>query len=96
MNPPYGLELPRWLARLAAHGDGIALTFARVETDAFHRWVWPRANGLFFFRGRLNFYNVMGERAKNAGGPSVLIAYGENNRQILETCNLVGKYVPLK
>jgi hypothetical protein len=32
LNPPYSREAVRWLRRMAAHGDGIALTFARTET----------------------------------------------------------------
>ena len=28
-NPPYGTETGRWLARMAEHGNGIALIFAR-------------------------------------------------------------------
>ena len=37
LNPPYGPETGKWLGRLAAHGNGIALIFARTETDMFHR-----------------------------------------------------------
>jgi hypothetical protein len=94
MNPPYGPELVKWLARLAAHGNGIALIFARTETDAFHRYVWQRADALLFLRGRINFYDVAGNRAgMNAGGPSVLIAYGEANALALRDCGLPGAYV---
>lgn len=33
LNPPYGPATARWLQRLARHGDGIALIFARTETE---------------------------------------------------------------
>lgn len=33
MNPPYGRETGIWLNKLAVHGDGIALVFARTETS---------------------------------------------------------------
>jgi hypothetical protein len=78
-NPPYGPELYDWLDRLADHGSGIALVFARTDTAGFHRAVWDRADALYFFRGRLWFYKpVTGERfSENAGSPSVAVAYGK-------------------
>jgi hypothetical protein len=97
MNPPYGQKTKVWLARLAQHGNGIALTFARTETDMFHRFVWGAADALFFFAGRLNFYHADGRRSGyNAGGPSVLIAYGEINAQRLKASGFDGKYIALK
>lgn len=77
LNPPYGRDVGAWLERLAEHGNGIALTFARTETAAFRDAVWGRASGLLFISGRLHFHHPDGRRASmNAGGPSVLIAYG--------------------
>lgn len=40
LNPPYGPETGRWLGRLAEHGNGIALVFARTETQMFFEHVW--------------------------------------------------------
>jgi len=78
LNPPYGAATAAWLKRLAIHGDGFALTFARTETDAWRRHVWPRASAILFLAGRLNFYRVDGTRSRrNAGGPSAIIAYGD-------------------
>lgn len=78
MNPPYGREVGAWLARLADHGNGIALIFARTETKDFHKHVWRRAAALLFLAGRLHFHHPNGTRAPcNAGAPSVLIAYGQ-------------------
>ena len=34
LNPPFGREAVRWLRKLAAHGDGVALVPARTETRA--------------------------------------------------------------
>ena len=97
MNPPYGKEAAAWLDRLADHGNGIALIFARTETDMFFRHVWEKADAVLFLRGRLHFHYVTGERAKaNAGAPSCLIAYGEENASILNDCGLSGQMVNLK
>lgn len=78
-NPPYGRDIKDWLRKMALHENGIALVFARTETEAFFDWVWKGAAGLFFIKGRLHFHYPSGERAKaNAGAPSVLIAYGHD------------------
>lgn len=97
LNPPYGLEAAKWLDRLATHGNGIALIFARTETAMFFDHVWEKASALLFIKGRLFFHHVTGERAKsNSGAPSVLIAYGKENAEILKTCGIEGKFIPLK
>jgi hypothetical protein len=82
LNPPYGPMAAQFMAKLAQHGNGIALVFARTETDWFHEHVWNAASAAVFIRGRLHFYDVEGIRAKgNAGGPSVLVAYGDDNAE---------------
>lgn len=97
MNPPYGPELIEWMRRLSNHGNGIALIFARTETKAFFQHVWPKAHAILFLEGRLSFYNVKGNVSKtNSGGPSVLIAYGQENADILEQCGLKGRFITLK
>lgn len=96
-NPPYGLEAARWLERLAEHGNGTALIFARTETEMFFDWVWQRATAVLFLYGRLHFHHVDGKRAKaNAGAPSVLVAYGDANARAIHTSLIPGQFVPLK
>jgi hypothetical protein len=46
------------MSRLAYHGNGIALVFARTETQWFTQSVWKQASGIFFFEGRLTFHTV--------------------------------------
>ena len=60
LNSPYGPETALWLEALVRHGDGIALLFARTETEMFHRWVWREAASVFFLEGRLHFYDLKG------------------------------------
>lgn len=97
LNPPYSSTvIGLWLGRMADHGCGVALIFARTETDAFFRFVWERASGLLFIRGRLNFHFVDGARASaNSGAPSVLCAYGHRDAEILGDCAIDGQFVPL-
>jgi DNA N-6-adenine-methyltransferase Dam len=76
LNPPYGRETRVWLRRLADHGDGVALVFARTDT-AWFRESTPRATAICFIAGRLRFVpgDGRGERS-TAGAPSLLLAYG--------------------
>jgi len=95
-NPPYGLEAANWLNKLAGHGNGIALIFARTETQMFFDHVWSKADALLFFKGRLYFHHVDGSRAAaNAGAPSVLVAYGKSNADCLAGSEIVGQLVKL-
>lgn len=91
LNPPYSSVAP-WLQRLAEHGDGIALVFARTETEAWQRWVWPYAIAVMFIAGRLTFHNGDGTLGRyNGGAPSALIAYGSEAARRLHAADLTGK-----
>lgn len=96
LNPPYGIEAWTWLARLAEHGDGIALVFARTETAGFVREVWGKADAVLFLHGRLHFHHADGTRAAaNSGAPSVLVAYGPRAVDRLRACDLAGTFLAL-
>ena len=85
---PYDFPAAELAKRLADHGQGTALLFARTETAMFHRLVWNRASALLFLRGRVVFHRANGERSSaNAGAPSVLIAYGHFDALALESAN---------
>jgi hypothetical protein len=97
MNPPYGQQCIHWMRKLAQHGNGIALIFARTETKMFFETVWPEATSLLFLDTRLHFHTVDGVRAKqNAGAPSVLIAYNDMNAEAIEESGIGGHHVYLK
>jgi DNA N-6-adenine-methyltransferase (Dam) len=95
-NPPYGRALKNWLNRMALHNNGIALVFARTETDAFFSGAWPFASAMLFLRGRLTFAYPDGSLPRNnanSGGPSVLIGYGTTAEQRLLACRDLGAVV---
>lgn len=95
-NPPYGPKMKHWLKRLSEHeGGGVALIFARTETQAFFDYVWDRADALLFLKGRLKFHKPDGSLSSTAGSPSVLIAYGQQEIETLRNCGLQGKLVVL-
>lgn len=98
VNPPYGtVKTGIWLNKLAEHGNGIALVFARTETRIFHRHVWEKADALLFLEGRIHFHWPDGTRATfNSGAPSVLVAYGEKAVNRLLKSKLKGAIVRLR
>jgi hypothetical protein len=96
MNPPYGPKLDPFLHKLAQHGDGIALVFARTETRAFFRNVWGIADAIMFLKGRVKFYRPDGTQGQSSGSPSCLIAYGQNNVDALYESGLEGFIIRLE
>lgn len=96
MNPPYS-DAGTWMKRLAGHpAGGVALVFARCDTGWWFEHVWPHARAYLFLRGRLSFIRGDGTHARaghNAGGPSVLIAYGADAADRLYHCGLEGAFV---
>lgn len=127
MNPPYGHYAAAWLRRLANHGRGTALIFARTETEAFFAHVWRAATALLFLEGRVNFHwafpggvtgdptgcrhrwakmdpanpksgmacTSCGAAEANSGAPSVLVAYGMGDADVLAGEPLPGAFIPL-
>jgi len=99
LNPPYGGPsiVGPWMRRLADHGRGTALIFARTETAVFFETVWDAATAVLFLKGRLFFCRPDGTpAAANAGAPSCLVAYGSTDAAVLSTCGLPGAFVPLR
>jgi hypothetical protein len=88
LNPPYGPHTVHWMRRLAAHGDGVALVFARTETAWWHETVGA-AHAVCFIAGRLTFVNRHRvASAYNAGAPSALVAYGDECAEAIANANL--------
>jgi hypothetical protein len=83
------------MQRMAQHNEGTVLIFARTETKYWHQWLWPYASAMLFLKGRLRFHKPTGERAGTAGAPSVLIAFGQKDAEILRNCKLKGHFVAL-
>ena len=96
LNPPYGRQIGRWLDKLCDHGNGIALVTPRTETAWFFRYVWGKADAIFFFRGRLSFYHEDGTPGSSSTTPSCLIAYGKENAQAILKSGLDGCLVMSK
>lgn len=96
LNPPYSAEAVKWLRKMAKHGTGTALVFARTETSWFVETIWREASAILFIEGRLYFHRADGERAPaNSGAPSCLVAYGQRDARILGMSGIKGAFVKL-
>jgi hypothetical protein len=101
LNPPYGSDTPKWMCRLAEHGDGIALVFARCDTQWFHDY-GVRADAICFIKGRIQFVKAQDAVAyaegrqnpkDSCGAGSMLLAFGNDNAEALYRSGL-GLTVP--
>jgi DNA N-6-adenine-methyltransferase (Dam) len=94
LNPPYDSRVGVWLQKLAAHGDGIALVFARTDTEWFQRIVFEQACAVHFLRRRVFFLKSDGStNGYSAGAPSCLIAYGAGNTLKISESGLTGRMI---
>lgn len=91
LNPPFDrYQVDRWMQRMNAHGNGIALVHARCETDWFQP-IWEGDNAILFLRKRIKFYDMCGvEQPANSGAPPVMIAWGADNEHALRNAGLGG------
>ena len=96
MNPPYGNGMEKWMEKLKHHGNGIALIFARTETKCFFNHIWDDAHAVLFVKGRIKFYNLEGKQKGTPGAPSIFIAYGKYNAEVLKNAGIEGKFIQLK
>lgn len=78
-NPPYGKEMPLWIAKCAEHGrtGGVAVMLipARTDTKAFHKYIYHKAE-IRFVQGRLKF----GGAKNSAPFPSMVCVFRPTNR----------------
>ena len=79
LNPPYGKSTSQLIKKLAEHGNGIALVFARTDTEWFHHAV-ETCDAICFIRKRVKFIDGNDGEPKGApGASSCLIAWGIDN-----------------
>lgn len=94
LNPPFDRrEVGKWIAKLAAHGDGIALLHARTEAEWFEP-IWRHAATILFLADRIHFHYPDGSRAAaNSGAPPILAAFGMSNAERLHNSGIAGALV---
>ena len=96
LNPPYSRPLiTKFMRRMAEHNRGTALIFSRTDTELFQTEVFGKASAVKFLKGRIRFLKPDGKEAGTPGCGSVLIAYGDEDANILEMNELEGKFIRL-
>lgn len=84
MNPPYGKSIDKWLEKFYNHQNGIALVFARTDTQWFHKYC-ATADAILFLSGRIKFVDGLGKKSGSPGCGSMLVAFGKENVKTLES-----------
>lgn len=88
VNPPYGVHTPEWMDKIAEHGDGIALVFARTDT-AWAQRALRAADCVCFISSRVRFFKGnTTERGGTPGAGSMLLAFGPTSAAALENSGL--------
>ena len=75
LNPPYS-SVGSWLEKLAQHGSGVALVFARTDTKWAQK-ILPITDSVFFLSGRIKFQSFERDVRGTAGAPSMFLSFGE-------------------
>jgi hypothetical protein len=106
-NPPYGKATREWLRRMGEHRNGMALVFARTDTEWYHE-TRQTADAILFLAGRVKFVDHTGavplvwsereQRWKESmpGVGSMLVAWGLEAVEALYRCRDLGHLVDLR
>lgn len=96
-NPPYSQPaLYKFCEKMAKHGNGILLIFARTGNKVWQEIVFPKATAVLFLRKRVRFIDADGQQGGGAGCDSALVAFGWENVAALERCGIEGSLVILR
>jgi len=91
LNPPYGGRngIIPWLAKMATHGNGIALVPNRTGADWWQDFA-AIADGMLFVRGKIKFIGQDGLEGKSPGYGNVLMAFGSEMKERLYSSKVIG------
>lgn len=94
LNPPYSRPLiEQFIQKMAEHNNGIALLYNRCDSKMFQDIIFEKAKAILFMRHRIKFYKPDGTVGGSPGCGSILIAFGDNNADILKNCGIEGKFI---
>lgn len=91
-NPPYGNQTEQWLEKFVKHNNGIALVFARTDTNWFHEYA-IKCDIIVFTKGRIKFIDgknkeVPSTKVNNGSTGSMFLGCGKKAVEVLENANL--------
>ena len=91
LNPPYSRPLiEHFMQKMAAHGNGIALVVPKLGTKMFRDVVFPSCTAMYILSERIKFYDVNWVQQKSPICQSMLIAFGEENKEAIRRSGLKG------
>ena len=91
LNPPYSRPLiEQFMQKMAAHGNGIALVVPKLGTKMFRDVVFPSCTAMYILSERIKFYDVNWVQQKSPICQSMLIAFGEENKEAIRRSGLKG------
>lgn len=67
--------------------------FARNKKNYYCNVIFEKDTAMKFLRNRIRFFLPDGTRGDSPGCGSILIAFGEENAEVLRMCDTAGKYV---
>jgi site-specific DNA-methyltransferase (adenine-specific) len=95
VNPPYGRGIAKWIQKAvleyAKGAEIIMLVPARVDTKWWQNWIFPTANAICFWKGRLVFEHPDKPKLP-ATFPSAIVYFGPNPDkfvEVFEKCGVV-------
>ena len=80
VNPPYGNQTVNWVRKALSELEfrridiAVFLIHARTDTRTFHDFILPRAEELYFVRGRVRFERPDGSSASSPF-PSMIVVF---------------------
>src|SRR6516225_538639 len=90
LNPPFDVrQVGEWIAKLAAHGNGIALLHARTEAAWFEP-IWRRAACILFMADRIFFHRPDGIRHPHNAGALVTRWHNQPAASVRPRLSVVG------
>lgn len=97
LNPPYSRPLiEQFINRMAEHGNGIALLFNRCDSKMFRDVIFHKATAMKFLNHRVKFYTQSELKGVSPRHGSILVAFGDDNANVIRNCSIEGKFVSLK
>jgi len=91
LNPPYSRPLiEQFMQKMAAHGNGIALVVPKMGTKMFRDVIFPSCTAMYILSERIKFYDVNWVQQKSPICQSMLIAFGEENKEAIRRSGLKG------
>lgn len=91
LNPPYSRPLiEQFMLKMTAHGNGIALVVPKLGTKMFRDIVIPSCSAMYLLNERIKFYDMNWMQQKSPICQSMLIAFGEENKEAIRNSGLKG------